>query len=222
KIEMKEKLIGRHQEQKILKQALSSTFAELVAVTGRRRVGKTYLVKKTYASNLKFVMTGIQNGTLEEQLQHFANSLNLQFQPDVPFKKADNWLNAFHELSMFLQKKNYKKKYVLFFDEMPWMATRRSGFVKAFGAFWNSWAAQQHLVIVICGSAVYWIIQKIVRDKGGLHNRITKRIQLMPFTLAETKDFLISQNINLTHYQIIQLYMAMGGIPHYLKEIVKG
>lgn len=113
-------------------------------------------------------------------------------------------------------------KIVLFFDELPWISTRKSGFLKAFGVFWNSWASQNKVVIVICGSAASWMIQKVVRDKGGLHNRITRRIQLEPFTLAETQAYFISRSVRFDPYQIIQIYMAMGGIPHYLKEVEGG
>lgn len=114
------------------------------------------------------------------------------------------------------------QKIVLFFDELPWIATKRSGFLKAFGVFWNSWASMKNVVVVICGSAASWMIQKVVRDRGGLHNRITRRIQLRPFNLRETKAYFQSRAINLNHYQIIQIYMALGGIPHYLKEVEGG
>ena len=111
---------------------------------------------------------------------------------------------------------------MLFFDELPWLSTHKSGFLKALGFFWNSWAVINNVVLVICGSAASWMIQKVVQDKGGLHNRITRRITLEPFTLQETELYLNSRNINYNRYQIVQIYMAMGGIPHYLKEIQKG
>ncbi|MEK7256275.1 MAG: ATP-binding protein, partial [Bacteroidota bacterium] len=108
------------------------------------------------------------------------------------------------------------------FDEVPWMATRKSDFLKAFGLFWNSWASQKNVVVVICGSAASWMIQNVVRDKGGLHNRITRRLNLQPFTLAETEEYFKSKSFNLDRYQILQIYMATGGIPHYLKEVEGG
>ena len=111
---------------------------------------------------------------------------------------------------------------VVFLDELPWMSTHRSGFLKGLSYFWNSWAVQQNIVVVICGSAASWMIRKVIHHKGGLHNRVTKRIRLQPFTLAETEDFLINRAIRLERYQLLQLYMVMGGIPHYLKEIEAG
>ena len=215
-------LVGRKEEKVILLKALESPEAELVAVTGRRRVGKTYLVRSVYKNSIRFEMTGIQNGILKEQLQHFTNRLNLHFKPPIPFRVPRNWLEAFHVLILHFDNQDFSKKAVFFFDELPWIATRRSGFLKAFGIFWNTWASQKNVVVVICGSAASWMIQKVVRDRGGLHNRITRSIQLMPFNLAETKAYFESKQFNFEPYQIIQLYMALGGIPHYLKEVEGG
>jgi uncharacterized protein len=113
-------------------------------------------------------------------------------------------------------------KHVLFFDELPWLASKRSGFLEAFGYFWNTWASRQSLVVVICGSAASWMIQNVVNNRGGLHNRITQRIFLEPFTLAETEQYLMGRHMRFSRYQIVQLYMAMGGIPHYLQAIQPG
>ncbi len=211
--------VGRIEEKKILNKALQSNEGELVAILGRRRVGKTYLVRSAYKNRIKFEMIGIQNGTLQEQLQHFANRLNYHAKPIFPLRIPSNWLDAFNQLMLYFESQDLSEKVVLFFDEFPWINTRRSGFLKAFGVFWNTWASQNNVVVVICGSAASWMIQKVVRDRGGLHNRITRRIHLEPFNLAETKAFFRSQSFNLNHYQIVQLYMSMGGIPHYLKEV---
>lgn len=116
-----------------------------------------------------------------------------------------------------------KERKVVFFDEFPWINTPRSGFLAAFENFWNSWASRQNnLVVIICGSAATWMIQKVINNRGGLHNRVTRRIRLLPFTLKETEAFLKGRKINLNRYQVLQLYMAMGGIPQYLKEIERG
>ncbi len=219
---MKELFFGRKQEIKILNKALQSDHAELIAVIGRRRVGKTFLIRSAYKGKIDFEMTGIQKGTLQEQLQHFTNRLNFHIKPVLPYAVPSNWLEAFQMLTIYFDHLDSKEKIVFFFDELPWIATKRSGFLKAFGVFWNTWASQNNVVIVICGSAASWMIQKVVRDKGGLHNRITRRIELSPFDLAETKAYLKAKKYNFDHYQIIQLYMAMGGIPHYLKEIEGG
>ncbi len=214
--------IGRQAEKEILTKALQSNESELVAVIGRRRVGKTYLVRSVYGKRIHFEMTGIQNGTRQEQLLNFTNRLNLHIKPTVPYQAPSNWFEGFQMLMLHFDDQDLQEKIVLFFDEFPWIATRRSGFLKAFGLFWNSWASQRNVVVVICGSAASWMIQHVVRDKGGLHNRITRRVHLEPFNLAETAAFFQARSILLDHYQLIQLYMAMGGVPHYLKEVEGG
>ncbi len=220
---MATKLIGRKAEQDILMKALASKEAEMISVIGRRRVGKTYLIRTVYAKQIVFEMSGLQNATGDEQLRNFANQLKEFSNVDFTIPAPKDWLDAFFMLIDYLKKiKARKNKIVVFFDEVPWMATHKSNFLKGLSYFWNSWAVKQHIVVVICGSAASWMIQKILRDKGGLHNRVTKRIRLQAFTLAESETFLKSRGIKMQRYQLLQIYMVMGGIPHYLKEIENG
>lgn len=200
--------------------ALASPEAEMVSVIGRRRVGKTFLVRSVYESRIDFEMAGIQKATGSEQLRGFANQLKA-FAPNFLMAKPPaDWLEAFFMLIEYLKQKDKPEKMVVFFDEVPWLATHKSGFLKGLSYFWNSWASERDIVVVICGSSASWMIRKVLRDKGGLHNRVTRRIRLWPFTLAETEEYLLSRGISLDRYHILLLYMAMGGIPHYLKEIV--
>lgn len=194
----------------------------MVSVIGRRRVGKTYLIKTTYQDYIDFEITGIENAPRSEQLYNFAYQLTRVNQSSIPLKIPENWLEAFIFLTRYLEKKKKKNKMVVFLDELSWMDTHKSGFLRGLSFFWNSWAVNQHIVVVICSSAASWMIKKVVNHKGGLHNRITKRIHIKPFTLAETKRFFQQRHFNFNHYQIIELYMAMGGIPHYLKEVKRG
>lgn len=219
---MKIKLIGRSKEQEILEETLLSNEAEMVSVIGRRRVGKTFLVTKTFEEKIVFELTGIQNAPKKLQLRNFRDVLAEYSGATFPIEVPKDWLAAFQLLKQYLKPILGEEKKVVFFDELPWVDTHKSGFLQAFAYFWNSWASRQNLVIVICGSAASWMIRKVVKDTGGLHNRITKRINLQPFTLAETEDYLKSRNIYFDRYQLLQLYMAMGGIPHYLKELKRG
>jgi AAA+ ATPase superfamily predicted ATPase len=219
---MKE-IIGRVTEKQLLEQTLKSDEAELIAMYGRRRVGKTYLIHKTFQKHLIFGFSGVHNASLKEQLTNFRNTLapllKLPVSPAVPV----SWTEAFLMLKNYAEPLLKKNKCVIFLDEFPWLSSAKSGFLSAFEFFWNSWGAKQNnLIVTICGSAASWMIQKVVNNKGGLHNRITKKIRLLPFTLAETSDYLKNKNINLDNYQVTQLYMAMGGIPQYLKEILPG
>ena len=215
-------LVGRLKEQDILLKALNSRSPEMVAVIGRRRVGKTFLIHRTYADNMAFEIAGIQDGSLREQLKNFTFELKKAFGAAVPTEKPTSWLDAFQQLIMCLETLPDNGKRVVFFDELPWLATRKSDFLKGLSFFWNSWASRKHIVVVICGSSASWMIQKVVEHKGGLHNRLTKRIHLSPFNLFETEAFLKSLDIRLERYQIVQLYMAMGGIPHYLNAVEAG
>jgi uncharacterized protein len=215
-------LIGREEEILTLKELLDSNESELVSVIGRRRVGKTFLIESVYADRMAFSVTGIQNATIYKQLKQFITALNLKTKPIVPVPVPKSWLDAFYLLIIYLEQTATPEKRVVFFDEMPWLATHRSDFLNAFGFFWNSWAVKNNIVVAICGSAASWMIQKVVHNKGGLYNRITKRINLRPFSLYETELYLQKRGLNFNRYQITELYMAMGGIPHYLKEIKKG
>lgn len=214
--------IGRAEELAILKKAIQSNEAEMVAVIGRRRVGKTFLIETAYKEQLLFSFTGSQNAPKAEQLQNFSLQLTEQSNSAVPLKVPKDWMEAFHLLITYLKSKMGDSKSVVFLDELPWIATPKSGFLRALSFFWNSWAVKNNIVVVICGSAASWMIQKVVNHKGGLHNRITRRIFLEPFTLKETGEYLKSRHIHFDRYHIVQLYMSLGGIPHYLKEVESG
>ena len=216
-------MIGRKKELEILANAYASKKAELVAVFGRRRVGKTYLVGSFFEGKIDFELTGLKDGTKQQQLRNFAYSLkDVQKLEDLPPPPID-WLEAFHQLKTYLESLgNTEKRKVVFIDELPWMAGGRSDFLTGFSYFWNSYAAKANIVVVICGSATAWMIQKIINDKGGLHNRVTRRIHLQAFTLAETEAYFQEKYIAFDRYQLLLLYMTMGGIPHYLDQVEGG
>jgi len=218
-----EKLIGREAEKSLLREALESGEPELVALFGRRRVGKTFLVRQYFAEKLAFSFTGTRDASLSQQLINFNKTLGKAAGNEKLYRTPDTWAEAFDQLSYFLTPQLTKERQVIFLDEFPWMNTHKSGFLPAFDHWWNSWGnSQQNLVVIICGSAASWMIQHVVNSKGGLHNRITRKIRLLPFNLKETELFLTTRNIHLDRYQTLQLYMIMGGIPHYLKEVRKG
>ena len=218
-----EKLVGRRDEQAILARILKSKGPELAAVYGRRRVGKTFLIRTYCKAHLVFEFTGVHEASLKDQLQNFTNILQQAMKSKVPTAVPDNWLQAFTYLDGYLDGLPKDRPAVLFFDEFPWIHTQKSGFLQAFDHWWNSSASRKsHLKVIICGSAASWMIDKVLNNRSGLHNRVTQRMRLMPFTLGETEQYLHSRGINLDQYQILQLFMAMGGIPHYLHHINKG
>lgn len=218
-----ETIIGREDEKKILSDALQSKDSELIAVYGRRRIGKTFLIRNHYQKQIVFELTGIHEASLKTQLHNFSLALKESMGISVAPASPDNWIDAFRMLSDHLKAVVKKEPIVILFDELPWLSTAKSGFLQAFGHWWNTWASRSPLIkVVICGSAASWIIRNIINDRGGLHNRVTQRIRLLPFTLAETERFLHHHSVKLDRYQVLQLYMAMGGIPQYLKQVHKG
>jgi hypothetical protein len=214
-----ERIVGRDNERAILVKIIKSGEPELVAVYGRRRVGKTFLIRNSFAEQLAFEFSGIHNASFGQQLENFSTALS-KAMGSLPLAKPAGWMHAFSMLTDYLTPIIAKERRVVFLDEFPWINTARSGFMQAFEYFWNTWAFRQNnLVVVICGSAATWMIKKIINNKGGLHNRVTRRLRLLPFTIGEAEAFLRYKNVNLDKYQVLQLYMAMGGIPQYLKEV---
>jgi uncharacterized protein len=220
---METPIIGRDTEIDYLNKLLKTSKACLVAVYGRRRVGKTYLLRTHLKKEIVLEYAGVHNVSTELQLERFTEKLAKQLNNKKPLPLQKNWFVALDTLQQLLKPKLRRKKIVVFLDEFPWMQTPKSNFLAAFENFWNTWGSlQPNLVLVLCGSSASWMINNVVRNKGGLHNRITHKIALQPFTLYETEQFLIQKKIHLSPYQITQIYMAMGGIPHYLDHIEAG
>ena len=212
------KIIGREEEIKILQKTCQSNKSEFVAVYGRRRVGKTFLIRSAFEDKFTFYITGIANVSLNRQLGHFYNTLQKKDEQTV-YTQSNNWMKALEDLSKFIEKSLDEKK-VIFIDELPWFDSQKSGFIQALEHFWNSWASlRDDVILVVCGSAAAWMINKLINNRGGLHNRTTKRIKVVPFKLRECEDFLRDKNVVLDRYQIIQLYMVLGGVPYYWDEV---
>ncbi len=208
--------IGREYEIRQLEKYRNSKEAEFVIIYGRRRVGKTFLVKEFFDDTYDFKVTGLYKKPKKMQLKNFHLSL-LEYGSTAK-NMPNDWLEAFSELKKLLKNIKEERKKIVFIDELPWLDTRQSDFLAAFEAFWNGWGAQQNdLMLVVCGSATTWITNKILSNKGGLFNRAARRLYLMPFTLHETERYLQSRGIHWSRYDIVECYMTMGGIPYYLK-----
>ncbi len=215
------KLIGRTREIEKLNRLTQSAKSEFLAVYGRRRVGKTFLLREHFKNEFDFYATGLANGNAKQQLTNFTIFINNYF--GETHTVPQNWLSAFNLLVKALEKNPSNKKRILFFDEMPWMDTKKSDFMMGLEFFWNAWAsARSDIMLIVCGSAASWMIHHLIRNTGGLYNRVTERMKLEPFTLQETEAYFKDKNIVLDRYQIIQLYMVMGGIPFYLDQVEKG
>lgn len=213
-------IVGREKEINLLEQIVASREAEFVAVYGRRRVGKTFLIQQVLSTkDIYLECTGIKDGSLQEQLLNFSNSFIKIFYPRISLQPPANWREAFELLTNEV-KKNSSKKVIVFFDELPWLASPKSQLLQYIDYFWNTeWSKLPNFKFVVCGSAASWMLNNLINAKGGLHNRLTHRVLLKPFDLTETKLFLERNKIKVTQRQVLDIYMIMGGIPFYLKQI---
>ncbi|MBK8623357.1 MAG: AAA family ATPase [Saprospiraceae bacterium] len=217
---MDTKLIGRVKELGEISKYHSEKRSHFVAVYGRRRVGKTFLIRKAFDDQFTFYTTGIARGSLKEQLATFTLALKKYFK-DETISMPNTWIDAFAILINKLEVYPSQKK-VIFLDELPWMDQRNSKFINALEYFWNSWASgRSDILLIVCGSSASWMINKLIKNKGGLYNRVTGRIKLNPFTLYESKQYLESLGCQYDEYQCIQTYMCFGGIPFYLSHFNK-
>ena len=213
-------MVGRAFERKELLRALESPQSEFVALYGRRRVGKTFLVDEFFNGRFAFRATGMEGGAKREQLELFREELKRQGLPKCP--RLTSWIAAFSRLSDLLAASPEKKK-VVFLDELPWFDTPCSGFLCAFESFWNSWAApRKDILLVVCGSATTWMLKKMLRARGGLHNRVTVQLPIAPFTLNECEAYAASKNLPFDRMEIAECYMAMGGVAYYWSLLREG
>lgn len=218
---MSEPIIGRKKELTILEETLSSESAEFIAIYGRRRVGKTYLIKQFFGSQngIFFEQTG-NDEKLKSQLKYFSESLSKAFYKGADMAVQKNWMDAFRQLTTAIDNTPKNKRITIFLDELPWLATPKSGFLKALEYYWNTkWQYRKKFILIVCGSAASWMLKKIVHAKGALHNRITVNIPLLPFSLSDVYSYLNYKNKKFNEQQSLQFYMVMGGIPHYLNKI---
>lgn len=209
-------IYGRKEELKKLQSYFDSDKNEFIAVYGRRRVGKTFLIRQFFNDEFDFYATGIIDGEREVQMEAFNNAL---IRYGHSGKKAKTWIEAFDFLADLLERKSKIKKgrLAVFIDELPCLDNHRSGFVSALDLFWNSRASWLgSIIFVVCGSATSWMTSNIVNNKAGLHNRITHAMHLRPFSLGQTEEYLKGNKFRWPRISVLQIYMALGGVPYYL------
>ncbi len=212
--------VARKAEQKILMDAASSKDSSFIAVYGRRRIGKTYLVRETFNRKILFSHTGVNRQNTAVQLTAFKSSLDDAGYHDMP--KPSSWFEAFDSIKEIIMRSRAKKK-IIFLDELSWMDTPRSDFMTALEFFWNGWAnARKDVLLIVCASSTSWMLNKVIHNKGGLYNRLTDRIHLAPFTLGECEELNRSNGIIMNRHQCLMAYMILGGVPYYWNMLKKG
>lgn len=214
----KEKIVGRKAQIESLEKFLNSDSSEFIALYGRRRVGKTYLVKEALRNCLLLHFTGREGAPLNSQLLNFHYAIvDAGGSDSIP----QNWTEAFRLLSQFLEKSTNKTK-IIFIDELPWLDTPKSGFLGALEYFWNNWASYRNdIKLIVCGSATSWMLDKVINSRGGLHNRVTHKMLISPFTLKETDEYFKSKDFPYDRSELMECYMAFGGVPYYLSLFEK-
>ncbi len=217
-------IIGRNRELKLLDKIYQSGKPEFLAIYGRRRVGKTYLIREFFKNKgLYFTLIGVKGASSRKQLTLFTKEFLRVFGPMKNYTAPRNWLEAFDQLKDRVEKVKQNERIILFLDELPWLATPRSGFLEDLGYFWNNYiSTNNRVILIVCGSSASWIIKKIIHNKGGFHGRLTAKIRLLPFDLKETEEYLHAHGVVLDRKSIIDIYMALGGIPTYLNYVQKG
>ena len=217
-------IIGRSEEKRILEKLYRSPKAEFLAIYGRRRIGKTYLIRNYFrGKGIFFEITGTFNINCKDQLENFHSEYSALFDGDTYSLPPKNWREAFDRLRKSVKKIKSEQKIVLFFDELPWLASPRSGFLAAIDYAWNRhFSAMPNIFLVVSGSAASWMINRVINNTGGLYGRLSAHLRLLPFSLAETEQYLKSQDIHLPRKQVCEIYMVTGGIPKYLSYLERG
>lgn len=217
---MEENIVGRNREKQQLREIYSSNVSEFVAICGRRRVGKTFLIRQFFENSIVFQTSGMANTGTKEQIKHFFHDIcRYDKRPETRSKQPKDWQDAFFLLNDYIESLPQGRK-VIFLDELPWMDTPGSNFISSLEVFWNGWISNRtDVVLIVCGSATSWMMDKLIRNHGGLYGRLTKRIFLQPFTLGEVEAFLNRKGFSLSRYEIAEYYMIMGGIPYYLQYL---
>lgn len=222
-------VIGRKQEIKKLNELYESQSAELVALYGRRRVGKTFLIDEVFKDRITFRHSGLSpveeeqsesffgKSRMKSQLRHFLRSLQEVGMEEK--KTPDSWQEAFYLLEDYLANVcGSDRRILIFIDEIQWLDTPKSGFMTGFEAFWNGWACHRsNVMVIVCGSSSSWVLDKLINNHGGLYDRVTCSIHLLPFSLKECEEFFQAGNFVISRYDIVQAYMMLGGIPYYLR-----
>jgi AAA+ ATPase superfamily predicted ATPase len=213
-------IVGRKKEIELLQRIVESGDPEFVAVYGRRRVGKTFLIKEFFNNKFTFYFSGSENTNIKKQLENFEIAFKKYFNKTIPTPRS--WTIAFEMLRKEIGRFRKRGRKVIFIDEMPWLATMGSNFIQAFEYWWNTYASSNpDILLIICGSSTSWILEKIIKNRGGLHNRVTRQISLQPFSLKECEDFSIKHKLLIDRSQILDYYMVFGGVPYYWKQIDK-
>ena len=214
--------VAREEELNILKNQLKLKSSSLVAVYGRRRIGKTetirYFIKENNLTSIE--ITGVYGATKKTQIDSMVRKISRASRDKIkPQEKIKEWSEAFYLLEDYCNSINDKKK-TIFLDEFPWLDTQKSGFLSAFSFFWNDFCTRRDdIILIICGSAASYMINKVIKNNKTLHNRVTQKLNMQQFDLAATKKFLEAKGCRYSVKSILDTYIVLGGVAKYINDL---
>ena len=124
------RIIGRNSEKERLTRCMNSDSSELVVVYGRRRVGKTFLINEFFENKFAFKLTGVFGQNSKNQIKNFTAELNRR--ANKKYSEPKDWIEAFNYLREYMDSLEDEQKHVVFLDELPWLDSKKSGFLPAF------------------------------------------------------------------------------------------
>ncbi|MGK5084816.1 ATP-binding protein [Bdellovibrionota bacterium FG-1] len=209
---------GRAAEMAVLKESWSQKKATLLTLQGRRRIGKSTLIKhfahKQGVLLYEFQGLAPRPGiTNRDQLDHFSHTLagylkvkNLEF---------EDWSQAFGQLARLPS----GKRCLILLDEISWMGAKDPDFAGKLKIAWDEVLSEQnHLMVVLCGSVSSWI-QKNILDHTGFVGRLSAALLLKELSIAESMEFFRHPSAPLPYTELAKFLSVTGGVPKYLEEI---
>ena len=209
--------VGRKNELKLLNDAYRSKKDELIVLYGRRRIGKSSLVK-CFAEKKKFYyeFEALEGETTPGQISHFLQQLKKQIDdPILDSVRFANWEQVFTYLTEKIIKRKTKVKKILFLDELPWMAAGRIRLVSLLKYYWDNHWKGKHVMLILCGSVASFMVKKVLHS-NALYGRTTIEMLLKGFSAEEAADLLGKKR---SREETLNYQLVFGGVPKYLEQI---
>jgi hypothetical protein len=209
--------VGRKNELRMLNDAYRSGKDELVVLYGRRRIGKSSLVKR-FAEKKKayYEFEALEGETTPGQINHFLQQLKKQIDdPILDSVRFANWEQVFTYLTEKVINRKSKVKKILFLDELPWMAAGRIRLVSLLKYYWDNHWKSKHVMLILCGSVASFMVKKVLHS-NALYGRTTIEILLKGFSPEEAARLLSKKR---SREETLNYQLVFGGVPKYLEQI---
>ncbi len=206
--------VGRDYELDQLNTLYKAEGSQLVAVYGRRRVGKSTLVEQLMLHKPNLQFEGLEKVRTKGQIEQFTIDLRHQVADSILDSVVfANWQAVFEYLTRYFDE--CQEKQLIFFDEFQWMAVGQSKLVSLIKSYWDRYWSKQNIMLVLCGSVSSYMIKRVIKSKA-MYGRINYELALQPFSPPEIKLLLNNKRSN---DEVLLYSLIFGGIPKYLREI---